>query len=122
MKTFLRKSLLGGVAAAIFTLTAAAFAAEVPQTLTHQGRLYDAAGAPVTGAKDLVFSVYDAVDASTPIILFTHDQPDVEAKHFINPNGAHDINADDQFENLLADQFIDGPSVDTLSTLPCSSP
>jgi calcineurin-like phosphoesterase family protein len=56
------------------------------------------------------------VDASTPIILFTHDQPDVEAKHFINPNGAHDINADDQFENLLADQFIDGTSVDTLST------
>jgi hypothetical protein len=57
------------------------------------------------------------VDASTPIILFTHDQPDVEAKHFINPNGTHDINADDQFENLLADQFAGGTTVDTISVM-----
>jgi hypothetical protein len=27
----------------------------------------------------------------------------------------HDINAEDQFENLLADQFSDGAAVDTLS-------
>ena len=52
------------------------------------------------------------VNTSTPIIIFTHDQPDVEAKHFINPNGAHDINADDRFENLLADRFADGTTVD----------
>ena len=67
MKTFVRRGLLGGVAAAIFTLTAAAFAADVPQTLTHQGRLYDANGVAVTGAKTLVFSIYDAVDAAAPI-------------------------------------------------------
>src|SRR5262245_1775982 len=52
------------------------------------------------------------VSTSTPVIIFTHDQPDVEAKHFINPNGAHDINADDRFENLLADQFADATTVD----------
>ena len=34
-----------------------------------------------------------SVSESTPVIIFTHDQPDVEAKHFMNPNGAHDINA-----------------------------
>lgn len=42
-------------------------------------------------------------DASIPTLLFTHDQPDVEAKHFINPNGRHDINSKDRFENLLSD-------------------
>src|SRR5262245_18869754 len=57
------------------------------------------------------------VSASTPIVIFTHDQPDVEAKHFINPNGAHDINAADLFENLLADRFADGTTVDTPSTV-----
>lgn len=39
----------------------------------------------------------------TPTLLFTHDQPDVEAKHLRNPNGIGDINATDKFENLLAD-------------------
>jgi hypothetical protein len=52
------------------------------------------------------------VRTSTPVVIFAHDQPDVEAKHFINPNGTHDVNAADQFENLLADRFADGPSVD----------
>ena len=48
------------------------------------------------------------VSASTPVILFTHDQPDVEAKHLRNPNGVHDINGRDAFENLLSDTFADG--------------
>jgi len=55
------------------------------------------------------------VSATTPIVIFTHDQPDVEAKHFINPNATHDINAVDQFENLLADRFADGTRVDVPS-------
>ncbi len=40
---------------------------------------------------------------SEPVVLFTHDQPDVEAKHFVNPNGRHDLNVTDKFENLLSD-------------------
>lgn len=55
-------------------------------------------------------------DPRTPVIVFTHDQPDVEAKHFINPNGAHDVNRHDQFENLLADVFADGSSISQNST------
>lgn len=43
------------------------------------------------------------VSATTPVILFTHDQPDIETKHLINPNGTNDINATDQFENLVTD-------------------
>lgn len=38
-----------------------------------------------------------------PVLLFTHDQPEVEAKHLINPNGRHDLNPTDGFENLLTD-------------------
>jgi hypothetical protein len=55
------------------------------------------------------------VDPHTPVFIVAHDQPDVEAKHFINPNGTHDINDTDQFENLLADRLADGSSKDMAS-------
>ena len=32
------------------------------------------------------------VPSGKPVLLFTHDQPDIEAKHLINPNGSGDIN------------------------------
>lgn len=47
------------------------------------------------------------IGEDTPVLIFTHDPPSVEAKHFINPNGSHDINAHDKFENLLADELAD---------------
>lgn len=49
------------------------------------------------------------VSPNTPVIVFTHDPPDSDSKHFVNPRGKHDINPADQFENLLADTFADGP-------------
>jgi len=52
------------------------------------------------------------VDRSTPVVIFTHDQPEAQAKHFTNPNGAHDINATDKFENLLAERLADGTTID----------
>jgi len=45
-----------------------------------------------------------SVPAQTPVILFTHDQPDIETKHLTNPNGSHDINGIDQFENMVGDR------------------
>jgi hypothetical protein len=51
------------------------------------------------------------VDRQTPVVVFAHDQPEAQAKHFSNPNGAHDINATDQFENLLAERLADGPTI-----------
>ncbi|MBZ5559801.1 MAG: metallophosphoesterase [Acidobacteriia bacterium] len=48
------------------------------------------------------------VPTTTPVMVVTHDQPDAQSKHFTNPNGAHDINAVDRFENLLADPLADG--------------
>jgi hypothetical protein len=59
----------------------------------------------------------EKVGATTPVIIFAHDQPDAEAKHFRNPNGAHGITDQDRFENLLADEFKDGPGIFGESTL-----
>lgn len=41
------------------------------------------------------------VNSQTPVIIFTHDQPECQWKHFTNPNSKHDINDKDKFENLL---------------------
>ncbi|MFA6580252.1 MAG: metallophosphoesterase [Paludibacter sp.] len=51
------------------------------------------------------------VRSTTPVIIFTHDEPECEAKHFTNPNGNHDINPKDNFENLLQERLKDGNSV-----------
>ncbi len=48
-----------------------------------------------------------AVSPNVPVLLFAHDQPAVEAKHFTNPNPPFDINSRDRFENLLAERFKD---------------
>ena len=42
-------------------------------------------------------------DSLTPTLIFTHDPPEADAKHFTNPNGRHDINRIDKFQNLLCD-------------------
>jgi predicted MPP superfamily phosphohydrolase len=52
------------------------------------------------------------VSATTPVVIFAHDQPDAQSKHFTNPNGRHDINAIDRFENLLSDTLADGHTID----------
>jgi hypothetical protein len=57
------------------------------------------------------------VPPSMPVIIITHDQPDAESKHFTNPNGKHDINPTDKFENLLSDRLADGSTVDAPDTI-----
>jgi len=52
----------------------------------------------------------EQVATTTPVLIFTHSYPDVEAKFFINPNGNHSINEKDGFENLLSEAFKDGHS------------
>ncbi|MBF0551571.1 MAG: metallophosphoesterase [Deltaproteobacteria bacterium] len=56
------------------------------------------------------------VSATTPVILFTHDQPDIDVRHLTNPNGAHDINSTDKFENMVADQATDADSSGKLTS------
>lgn len=57
------------------------------------------------------------VPATTPVVVFTHSPPQVEAKNFTNPNGAHDINATDGFQNLLAETFKDGTKSTDATTI-----
>lgn len=57
---------------AVVALVSAAFAAPasaagVPATLTHQGRIYDAANVPVNGTLDLMFAIYDSPGATVPL-------------------------------------------------------
>jgi hypothetical protein len=58
-----------------------------------------------------------SVSASTPVILFTHDQPTCESKHFTNPFGTHNINSTDKFENMVAEQFKSGASINAPDTI-----
>lgn len=52
--------------------SAAAARAEVPGTLTHQGRLYDAKQQPVEGPLEVEVALYDKEDAATPIWSEVH--------------------------------------------------
>ena len=57
------------------------------------------------------------VSTTTPVIIFTHDPPTPDPSHFTNPNGAHDINATDQFENLLEERLKDGKTTSAPTTI-----
>ena len=53
----------------------------------------------------------DTVAATTPVVVFTHDPPIADPKHFTNPNGAHDLDQDEGFENLLSEQYKDAAHI-----------
>lgn len=57
------------------------------------------------------------VSATTPVVIFTHDQPDIETKHLHNPNGTHSVNSTDKFENMVEEICKDGTKVSALSTI-----
>jgi len=57
------------------------------------------------------------VKSTTPVFLFTHSLPDVEARFFTNPNGDHSVNEKDKFENLVMELFKDGVSVEDKAIL-----
>jgi hypothetical protein len=70
---------------------------------------------PDSVARNWMDSDLAKVSTSTPVILVTHDQPDIETKHLTNPNGSHDINATDKFENMVADMSADKDSSGNLT-------
>ncbi|MFZ4399173.1 MAG: metallophosphoesterase [Bacteroidales bacterium] len=57
------------------------------------------------------------VSQSTPVFIFTHDQPAVESKHFTNPNSPYTINSTNKFENLLLERFKDGTAITAPTTI-----
>jgi len=57
------------------------------------------------------------IAVTTPVLLFAHSIPDVEPRFFENPNGLHDINEDDKFENLVPERYKDGKNVKGETTI-----
>jgi hypothetical protein len=51
------------------------------------------------------------IPESTPTFIFSHADPNSEARFFRNPNGDNSINSNDKFENLVSEYFKDGKSV-----------
>jgi len=72
---------------------------------------------PDSGERAWLGNDLAAVNPRTPVLIFVHDPPAVDSKHFINPNGLHDINTVDKFENLLVDQLADGTTINAPSTI-----
>jgi hypothetical protein len=66
---------------------------------------------PDSIARPLIDANLATVSATTPVILFTHDQPDAESKHFTNPIAPFTINSTNKFENLLSDTFADATTI-----------
>jgi 3',5'-cyclic AMP phosphodiesterase CpdA len=52
-----------------------------------------------------------------PVFIFCHDPPAIDARHLTNPNGNHDINSTDKFENVVCDIYQDGKESDGETTL-----
>ncbi len=62
---------------------------------------------PDSVSRPLIDADLAKVPDTTPVILFTHDQPDAESKHFTNPATPFTINSTNMFENLLSDTFAE---------------
>jgi len=53
--------------------------------------------------KDLI-----KVAKSTPVIIFTHDQPECESKHFTNPTSPYNMTEENKFQNLTEEHYKEG--------------
>jgi hypothetical protein len=74
--------------------------------------LYPDSAERVWMEKDLI-----NVKPTTPVLLFAHSIPNVEPRFFENPNGIHDINEEDKFENLVPERYKDGKDVKGVTTI-----
>ena len=59
---------------------------------------------PDTTARVWIDNDLKSVSTTTPVIMFAHDQPEIETKHLTNPNGSNNINSTDKFENMVTDK------------------
>jgi hypothetical protein len=57
------------------------------------------------------------ISIATPVFLFAHSIPDLEPRFFENPNGIHDINEEDRFENLVPERYKDGKDLKGETTI-----
>lgn len=69
IKTFL----LAAAAIAAVSMVSVSASADVPTTLVHQGRLYDAENAPLNESLTLVFTIYDAASGGEVLWTESHE-------------------------------------------------
>jgi len=50
----------------------------------------------------------ESVNAKTPVVMVTHDQPTCESKHFTNPLPPYDMTATNKFQNLVEEHYKEG--------------
>lgn len=50
----------------------------------------------------------DTVASGTPVIIFTHDEPICESKHFTNPLPPYNMTVENKFQNLAAEHYKEG--------------
>ncbi len=50
----------------------------------------------------------DSVSIKTPVVIFTHDQPECESKHFTNPVPPFNMTTQNRFENLVEEHYKEG--------------
>ena len=50
----------------------------------------------------------DTVAKTTPVIIFTHDQPECESKHFTNPLPPYNMTEENKFQNLTEEHYKEG--------------
>ena len=72
---------------------------------------------PDSAARVWMANDLSKVSSTTPVVIFTHDQPDIETNHLTNPNGTHTINSTDKFENIVAEVCKDGLTISAPSTI-----
>lgn len=102
------KALSRLLSAAALALTPAV-ADAVPARLTHQGALFDAAGAPVNGALRFVFRLYDRVEGGVPLWVEVSEVP-VEGGHYTATLGESAALPADLFaaDDLYLEVEVDG--------------
>ncbi|MDO3626875.1 metallophosphoesterase [Mucilaginibacter sp. BT774] len=50
----------------------------------------------------------ETVTKATPVIIFTHDQPECESKHFTNPLPPYNMTEENKFQNLTEEHYKEG--------------
>ncbi len=69
----IRRLLAATVMAGVIAAVAPPAEAAVPQTITNQGRLFEAEGGPIEGTLTVLFAIYDSADADQPIWSEEHE-------------------------------------------------
>lgn len=63
----------------VFVVSGVAYAV-VPRLLHYQGRLTDTAGTPITGTRDVTFSIYEAATGGTAVWTETHTNVPIDSR------------------------------------------